>query len=311
MPAALCLTRVPTRPFRAPAALALLGLTATAAMGQLSGSSWWPKFQHDARNSGSAAVMGIVRQAHVSWTVRIGDPIDPEHHSSPVFSEDDRRLYVGGDGSMLTAVDIGSGQVAWTVTLGDGSGIIHQTPTIAEGGAIYVGAWDLSAPYDGFSKVLDEGPSGRVVWTYPMERVLASATITPDALIIVCGRHATLGWGVFALRDLGETFEEVWTVETGRNGAIGATPAVSQDKKLALADERSSKAAKERPPKQCACSVQSSRLPSTASFAPITRPMASRPSKHERWNGFCLRRNLPVLETLWHQPRKKAPTRLP
>ena len=161
MPATHCPPKMPIRPIRASAVVGLMGLTAVVAMGQISASSWWPKFQHDASNSGSAAVMGIVRQAHVSWTVRISDPIDTVLYTSPVFSEDNRRLYVGGEGSILTAVGIARGQVAWTVTLGDGSGFIDQTPTVAEGGAIYVGSWDSIAPYDGFSKVVDEGPFDR------------------------------------------------------------------------------------------------------------------------------------------------------
>ena len=162
------------------AAVALMGWIAVSAPGQLSPSSWWPKFQRDARNSGAVPVMGIVQQAHISWSVRISDPIDPssEYHSSPVFSADNTRLYVGGRDSTLTAVELASHQTAWTLTLGDGTGVIHQTPTVADDGAVYVGVWDGSAPYDGFSKVVDDGGSARIAWTYPMQRVLASAAIT-------------------------------------------------------------------------------------------------------------------------------------
>lgn len=221
-----CLPIALRRPLCGAAAFLLIVTMAGGASGQISTSSWWPKFQRDLLNSGAAPVMGIVQHAHVSWTLRIGDPIERVHYSSPVFSSDNERLYVGGDDSTLTAIEIGAKRIAWTLTLGDGTGIIHQTPTVAESGAIYVGSWDNSPPYDGFCKVLDEGDSARVVWSYPMQRTLASATITPDGLIIVCGKHESLEWGVFGLRDLGDSVQEVWTVATGPQGG---SPAVSPD----------------------------------------------------------------------------------
>ena len=219
------------------AALLLGAFTASPAAAQLSPDSWWPKFQRDTRNSGAVPLIGFVGDAHVLWSVRLSGPITHpgENHATPVFSPDDTRLYVGGPHATLSAVDIADGSVAWTVTLGAGAGTVLQTAAIAADGSIYVGAWNGAVPFDGFSKVQDDGDHATVVWTFPL-RGIASPTITSDGLIIVGGQHETDGWGYFALEDLGESYTLVWTagqlgdpLDPLSTGWVGASPALSLD----------------------------------------------------------------------------------
>ncbi|MBU0639462.1 MAG: hypothetical protein KKB50_11405 [Planctomycetes bacterium] len=220
-----------------PAAAVLLCLmNPPVALAQLSQTSAWPKFQRDLQNSGAVPVAGIVTDAHVRWYVRLSDPISTESHATPVLSPDNKRLYVGGPASRLSAVDVSDGTVAWTLTLGDGTGHIFQTAALAADGSLFVGSWDSQVPYDGFCKVRDNGGSATLVWTYPFRRALGSPTITADGLIVVGGQHATDGWRYYALRDLGDTVELAWSAghlsdpgDPSSTGNIGSSPALSPD----------------------------------------------------------------------------------
>lgn len=213
-----------------------IALSAGSAVAQLSDTSFWPKFQRDAQNTGFAPVFGFATDMHVVWATRLSDPISTENHASPVLSPDNSRLFVGGRGSRLTAVRAADGSIAWSVQLGDGTGQIFQTAAVGADGSIYVGSWDNAAPYDGFAKVRDNGDSGAVVWSFPMRRTLASPTITPAGLIIVGGLHATDGSAYYALRDLGDTYDIAWSAarladpaDPASTGNIGAAAALSPD----------------------------------------------------------------------------------
>ena len=214
-------------------------LHAAAAEAQLSPDSWWPKFQRDAQNSGYVPLLGFAADAHVIWSAQLSEPIDPvtgARHAMPVFSPDNSRLYVGGPASTLTAVQSADGVAVWTLTLGDGTGVIHQTPVIGADGSIYAGPWDSQPPFDGFSKIRDEGSQAMVLWTFPMHRLLASPTITSDGLIVVGGQHEDGRWAYFALEDLGDSYSLAWVAgeladpgDPTSTGVIGSSPAVSLD----------------------------------------------------------------------------------
>ncbi len=212
----------------------LLGCVATAPA-QLADSAW-PKFQGDLQNSGATTGLSLIAEPYVEWSLRLGDPRTGENHATPVLGSGNARLYVGGPGSILYAVDRASGTLAWTVTLGDGTGTIYQSPAVAADGSLFVGAWDNTAPYDGFCKIHDDGTQATVAWCFPMRRLLASPTITPDGLIIVGGQHESLGWGYYALEDLGTEAALAWSAAhladpgvPGSTGAIAASPALSAD----------------------------------------------------------------------------------
>lgn len=203
---------------------------------QISAESWWPKFQRDAQNTGRVPVIGISTDAHVVAYVQLSPPIATENHATPVFSRDNSRVYVGGAASRLSAVDLESFSLAWQLTLGDGTGNIYHTAVVADDGSIYVGAWDNQAPYDGFAKVRDDGDHASVVWSVPMRRMLASPTIADNGLIIIGGRHDTLGYGYFGLRDLGDSYELAWSAalrsdpaNPASTGNVGSSPAISLD----------------------------------------------------------------------------------
>ncbi len=204
----------------------------TSATAQMHPDSWWARHQGDLGNTGQSAALAIATDIHVRWSLQVDQPAQAELHASPVLSGDNTRLYCGGRTSRLTAVDLDARQIAWTLTLGDGTGLIHQTPAVAADGSIYIGTWDIAAPFDGFCKVRDLGAAGEVAWTFPLQLGLASPVITDDGLIIVCGQHATTGWGVYALRDLGDQYQQVWAVPTA---PIGGTPAVTPDGRWLIA----------------------------------------------------------------------------
>lgn len=219
----------------------LIGATITLTSGvtaraQLSSESWWPKYQRDAQNTGRAPTVSISTDAHVSGYLRLSAPITAENHATPVFAPGNSRLYVGGTASRLTAIDLDSFTEAWRLTLGDGTGTIYHTPAIGADGSIFVGAWDNQPPFDGFSKVRDDGDQATIVWTAPLRRMLASPTIADNGLIIIGGRHDALGWGYFAFRDLGDSYELAWSAalradssDPGSTGNVGASPALSTD----------------------------------------------------------------------------------
>ena len=217
-------------------AFVLAGLNAYIASAQLNSDSWWPKFQRDSQNSGYVPLVGWAADAHVVWTIQLSPPIVTENHATPILSSYNNRLYIGGPDSTLSAVDLSDGSLVWTVVLGDGTGRIYQTAVLGSDDSIYVGAWDTAAPYDGFCKIRDEGDQASIVWTFPMQRQLASPTITSDGLIIVGGQDEFDEWGYFALEDLGNSYALAWIAgqladpnDPNSTGAIASSPALSPD----------------------------------------------------------------------------------
>lgn len=216
--------------------LAIAVLSPGPTPAQLSETSWWPKLQRDAANSGFVPVIGIAAGPHVAGFTRLSGPVTGEHHATPVFSSDNARLYVGGPASTLTAVNASDGTIAWTRQLGDGTGRLLATPAVAADRSIYVGSWDALAPYDGFAKVRDDGPSATIIWTFPMRRMLASPTITADGTVVIAGQHTDGTWAYFGLRDDGASATLLWTAgrladptNPSSTGAVGSSPALSAD----------------------------------------------------------------------------------
>ncbi|QOJ15086.1 MAG: PQQ-like beta-propeller repeat protein [Planctomycetia bacterium] len=221
-------------------AVILVGLLVLApfvvppAEGQVSGTSWWPKFQRDVHNRGAVPLASLATDVHVRWQLHLSAPIVGENYSTPVFSPDNRTLYVGGSASTLSAVAWPEGVLRWQTTLGDATGVIHMSPVVGIDGAIYAGSWDAVIPYDGFARIRDIGASGTVDGAFAMRRALAGPTITSSGLVVVGGQHPTDGWRYYALESGASGLSLNWTAallanpsDPASTGRIGAAPALS------------------------------------------------------------------------------------
>jgi outer membrane protein assembly factor BamB len=157
----------------------------------------WPKFQHDARNSGSSPYTGpqnpgVIWKFKTDGLVRSSPAIDANGRiyigsddgnlyainsdgslawkyytgtmvrSSPAIDIKNRIYFVTGenDNSALTAVDI-DGQYMWKLDLtGDCSG---SSPNIAEDGTIYINSWVIS---ESIYYLYAINPDGTMKWQY-------------------------------------------------------------------------------------------------------------------------------------------------
>ncbi|MBK8914215.1 MAG: hypothetical protein IPM64_06360 [Phycisphaerales bacterium] len=210
-----------------------IGMLVPASPGQVSDSSWWPKVQRDVHNSGAVPAASLVTDVHVRWTVRLSAPIAGENYSTPVFSPDNRTLYVGGPASAISAIAWPEGTLRWQTSIGDATGVIHMSPVVGMDGAIYAGSWDAVIPYDGFARLRDLGASGAVDGVFAMRRALAGPTITPGGLVVVGGQHAADGWRYFALQPEASGLALAWSAaqlsipaDPASTGRIGAAPAM-------------------------------------------------------------------------------------
>ncbi len=112
-----------------------------------SGSYAWPKYGHDAGNSGTSGDPGIsvadAPSLGVRWMVPIGAPA----LSSPVAAWNERLgrmlVYIGTESGDFMAVDASTGQTAWSVDLGTR---ILSTPLV-EDGSVWVSRADDSVLY--------------------------------------------------------------------------------------------------------------------------------------------------------------------
>ncbi len=131
-------------------------------------------------------------------------------YSSPLLIEG--TLYVSEMNHHLYALDAQTGAVKWDDDL---EGAVASTPTYANN-ALYVGSFA--------SKLFKVNLDGTIAAEYTTTQWIWGAPAVVDNMV-----YATdLGGSVYALRDAGSSFEEVWSRKVAE-GAIRMTPLVTAD----------------------------------------------------------------------------------
>lgn len=183
--------------------------TQASTPGPGTGSGAWPRFQHDAQNTGhSADVAGPKQDVEARWRFDTGDHLV---RSSPVIA--DGTVYVGA-GPAVYAVNLESGEKRWRV---DVDAPVIAAPTTVDN-AIY------AVSRVGTAYRLDAA-DGRVRWTYrsgvdQQPHRPAAPAVGADRVVFGTsnGLHAVD-------RATGrKAWSALTTAETGVHGAVEATP---------------------------------------------------------------------------------------
>lgn len=178
------------------------------------GSGAWPRFQHDAQNTGhSADIAGPKQDVEARWQFDTGDHLV---RSSPVIA--DRTVYVGA-GPAVYALDLESGEKRWRVDV--------DAPVIAAPTAVDNAIYAVSRV--GTAYRLDAA-DGRVRWRY---RSGIDQQAHRPAAPAVGVDHVVFGTSNGLLAVDRTTGRKAWsaltTAETGVHGAVEATPGLQGD----------------------------------------------------------------------------------
>jgi outer membrane protein assembly factor BamB len=196
-------------------ALSLVCAVGGEASAQLANSPW-PKFQHDAQNSGrSDDFTGPVTEPTVVWENDYKGP----RRATPALAEDGT-IYLGVGRLPLAAIEPVAGAILWGTSEGNASQLDRSAPAVGADGTIYFGErsndlWSVD-PVDGSSN-----------WRFPVPTdgdVSTPPTIGPDGRIYM-GSDALGAGKVYALNPNGTVD---WTVNLG-GAPINVSPALSND----------------------------------------------------------------------------------
>ena len=190
--------------------LAKWNLGATTPKSGLADSAW-PKFRHNAQNTGRSPYTGP-QTPELKWTFIT----DGSVASSPAIGADGT-IYVGSNDNNLYAINP-DGSKKWSFPT---KGAVRSSPAIGADGTIYLGAFDASLHHDG--RYYAVNPDGSEKWAFEIgERVYSSPSIGVDGTIYVgMGGH---GCDVYALNADGS---EKWRFAT--NGGTDGSPAIGTD----------------------------------------------------------------------------------
>ena len=165
-------------------------------------SSTWPKFHHDAANSGQGAYGGP--GSELSWTYSAPGAIS----SGPVLGADGSVYFACDDGNLYALT--GGGSLLWTVRC---NCLGASSPAVGSDGAIYVGSSD---PY-----VYAINANGTQKWRRSIAaRVTSSINISSSGTLYFGCSNGT----VYAF---GTDGTQKWTYSVG--GSVVSTPAVASD----------------------------------------------------------------------------------
>jgi len=180
----------------------------------------WCEFRggHANAYSGQSNQEGPERLS-VMWTLRRGMSFS----SSPVFDENERRMFVGNADGILYAFDLSSSLMTrppkevWKMDTG---GTIVSTASVRDG-KVFVGSWDQCI------RALDAS-SGELIWTFHTnEPVSSSPTVHPD------GTHLIVGSGDGRVISIStETGLLRWAFQA--QGSVHTSPTISHDGDLVV-----------------------------------------------------------------------------
>jgi outer membrane protein assembly factor BamB len=179
-------------------------------------SSAWPKFQHDAQNSGrSDDLAGPVTEPTVVWEQDHKGP----RRAAPALAEDGT-IYLGVGRLPLAAISPVDGSQIWGTSVGNASQLDRSAPAVGADGTVYFGArdndlWSVD-PLDGSTNWRFGVPSDGDVSTPP--------TVGPDGRIYMASD--ALGAGKFYAMNPNGTVD--WTVNLG-GAPVNVSPALSND----------------------------------------------------------------------------------
>ena len=141
-------------------------------------SKGWTEFRGGYKHAySSQSKLEGPERLHILWTIRRGMSFS----ASPVFDENERRIFIGNADGLLYAFEFDSSTnkvvEVWKVDTG---GTIVSTASVRDG-RVFVGSWDQCI------RALDAS-SGELIWTFHTnEPVSSSPTIHPDGTHLVVG----------------------------------------------------------------------------------------------------------------------------
>jgi outer membrane protein assembly factor BamB len=196
-------------------ALSLILAVGSDASAQLANSAW-PKFQHDAQNTGrSDDLAGPVTEPTVVWERDYKGP----RRATPALAEDGT-IYLGVGRLPLAAINPVDGTQIWATSEGNASQADRSAPAVGADGTVYFGErsndlWSVD-PVDGSTN-----------WRFPVPTdgdVSTPPTVGPDGRIYM-GSDALGAGKVYGLNPDGSLD---WTVNLG-GAPINVSPALSND----------------------------------------------------------------------------------
>jgi outer membrane protein assembly factor BamB len=196
------------------AAVAIATFAPQLASAQLADSAW-PKFQHDAQNTGrSDEHVGPLTQPSIVWEQDFKGP----RRATPALAEDGT-IYLGVGRKPLVAIDPANGSEIWGTSTGNTSQLDRSAPAVAADGTIYFG--------ERSNDLWSVEPDGSTNWRFPVPTdgdVSTPSTIGPDGRIYMASD--ALGAGKFYSLNPNGTSD--WDVNLG-GAPINVSPALSPD----------------------------------------------------------------------------------
>lgn len=167
-------------------------------------NSAWPKFRHDAQNTGQSSHVGAKDNA-LQWQYYT---TGGWYISSPTIGPDGT-VYFGPNGILAIHND---GSLNWDYS--PGYWFFHST--ISQDGTVYCGSSD--------GKLYAFKSDGTIKWFFQTYGVVSSAPVIGSDGTIYFGSYDNK---LYAIRDEGDNARLKWTFTT--NGPISASPAIAHD----------------------------------------------------------------------------------
>ncbi len=174
----------------------------------------WPSAGHDARHSGSTALLGPT-SGLIRWERRLEGPVTP----GPAVGADGT-VYAASNGGVLHALDPRTGADRWTFDGGGSYGSdLSTTPAVlADGTVVWPGPGGVVHGIDA---------TGRPLWQWPLAGFALSPAELDDGSVVVADMTGTVAVLEWAGSDHSQAPRARWSVDLG--GVSYASPAVGRD----------------------------------------------------------------------------------